>query len=179
LTLHSLTHTHTLSRSHAQVEKPPREPSVDPTEVAEKAEKALRAAGGSPAVTGGNLNNTVSKTGRVRKAATVFVAESSFEFNRRREREAKAAEALRKRKRAPPAKFIAEPSHLANQRRGGDDETTVEKTAPATVSSSAHCRDPLTLIRRLLTKPGHRHRLRATATRLGKLRIMWVAKGVP
>lgn len=126
--------TPSASTKQPQVEKPPREPSVDPTEVAEKAEKALRAAGGSPAVTGGNLNNTVSKTGRVRKAATVFVAESSFEFNRRREREAKAAEALRKRKRAPPAKFIAEPSHLANQRRGGDDETTVEKTAPATAA---------------------------------------------
>jgi hypothetical protein len=114
------------------VDKPPRAPSVDPTEAAEKAEKALRAAGGSPAVAGRNLNNTVSKTGRVRKAATIFVAESSYEFNRRREREAKEAEALRKRKRAPPTKFIAEPSHLANQRRGagGDDNT------PATVCSA-------------------------------------------
>jgi hypothetical protein len=50
------------------------------------------------------------------QAADVFVAESSFEFNRRREREAAAEEASRKRRRSAPEKFIAEPSHLANLR---------------------------------------------------------------
>jgi hypothetical protein len=54
---------------------PPLKLDIDPVETKEtkeQAEKALRAAGGSPAVAGGNLG--VSKTGRVRKVRDLAAA---------------------------------------------------------------------------------------------------------
>ena len=71
----------------------------------------------------------------------MFVAESSFEFNRRRERELAIEEANRKpkeRKRSAPTKFIAEPSHLANLRRDEDEPEptpSVKKVRPPSLTS--------------------------------------------
>jgi len=56
---------------------------------------------------------------RQRTAVQPFVAESSFEFNRRRLLEREKALSEQRRKRAPPQIFIAEPSRAANVRQYG------------------------------------------------------------